>query len=1071
MSWAEFSLTHRHAVWAVSIAVVVFGALAWVRLPISLFPDTAPPLVNIVTAHPGAAALDVAVDLSEPIEEEVATLDGIARVTSLSQDGLSVVTAEFEYGRDVDLVAVDVQNAVDRIRDRLPPGSSRPRVVKFSTADRPVITLAVRSEEGGLDLAAARRIAEDRIRPLLQRVPGVASVDVFGGERSRVDVEVDRQALDEAGLVLADVVRALREGNVTRPGGYFEAGGREVLLRVDHSPVDVEALARIPVAHREGQRVLVEDLARIREGTADRRSSFRHLGTEAVALEILQRQDANTVDVVRRVEAMLPELRTAFPELTMEVASEEASFTDLVVRNMGMSIVAALLLAGFVVFLFLGSLGAAAVISVSMPMSFLLTFALMWATGMELNLVTLSAVILAVGIVVDSSVVVLENMTRHRREEGRSAEEAAIQGTDEVFFAILAGILTTVIVLVPFLFLEGFVGQVFGPLSLTLIFAFASSLLAAVTLVPLLGARLLARDTGSGSGEAGAPEGGRTDAGWDREAPDPGIRVAKTRHRSRPISPLRGALRRPLQGFDAGMDRIRRLYLGSLRWALARRALTLGAAFFLLLVGSVSLVARGMEVLPRLDSGSFFVSVETEPGTSFAETQRIVGQVERILEDETHVVGFTTRAGFEPEAVFLGDAGAMGVQQAFLSVDLVSRKERPETIWEIQDRIRTRLSEIPGIRTAVVKEMGGTAKATTLASLNVRISGDDPAVLDDLAIRVLERAREVPGAVNVYRRWTLDRPDLQIRPDPLRSAELGLTPARVAEATYGVVEGTTATLWTARDGTRLPVVVRYPRDGRADLESVLQVHVLPGVPLEEVAEVTWELAPNLVTRENLLPTADVAGFHDGRAFSHVVGDLARALEEIPVPAGYAMDITGEMSDLAESRDQMVFALLLALVAVYLLLVVQFRSFLHPLTVMLAVPLVVVGVAVALLLARQVISMAVLMSLVLLVGIAVNNSIILLDFVLRRRQAGSDREGAVLEAVSVRFRPVMMTTFSTVAGMVPLALEWSLGAERFSPMAVAIIGGLTASSLLTLVVVPVFYTVLDDLQARVRSIGA
>jgi multidrug efflux pump subunit AcrB len=1036
MSWAGFSLARRHAVWAASIAVVVFGALAWFRLPISLFPDTAPPLVNIVTAHPGAAALDVAVDLSEPIEEEVATLDGIARVTSLSQDGLSVVTAEFAYGRNVDLAAVDVQNAVDRIRDRLPPGSARPRVVKFSTADRPVITLAVRGQMGGPDLAAARRIAQDRIRPLLQRTPGVASVDVFGGERSRVDVEVDREVLEASGLVLGDVVRAIREGNVTRPGGAFEAGGREILLRVDHSPGDLEGLARLPVAHREGQRVLVGDVARVREGTADQRSSFRHRGAEAVALEVLQRQDANTVDVVRRVEAMLPELRAAFPELEIEVASEEASFTDLVVRNMGMSIVAALLLAGFMVFLFLGSLGAAAVISVSMPMSFLLTFALMWATGMELNLVTLSAVILAVGIVVDSSVVVLENMTRHRREEGRSAEESAIQGTDEVFFAVLAGILTTVIVLVPFLFLEGFVGRVFGPLSLTLIFAFASSLLAAVTLVPLLGVRLLARD---GSQQT--------------------------------TGRLREALRRPLRGFDAGMDRVRRFYLGSLQWALARRALTLGASFLLLMVGGASLVARGMEVLPRLDSGSFFVSVETEPGTSFAETQRIVGQVERILEEEPHVVGFTTRAGFEPEAVFLGDAGAMGVQQAFLSVDLLSRKERPETIWEIQDRIRTRVGQIPGIRTAVVKEMGGTAKATTLASLNVRISGDDPAVLDDLAARILERARDVPGAVNVYRRWTLDRPDLQIRPDPLRSMELGLTPAHVAEATHGVVEGMTATLWTAQDGAKLPVVVRYPLSGRADLGSVLQAQVAPGVPLEEVARVTWELAPNLVTREDLRPTADVAGFHDGRAFSHVVADLARTLEEIPVPMGYAVDITGEMTDLGESRGQMVFALLLALVAVYLLLVAQFRSFLHPLTVMLAVPLVVVGVAVALLLSRQVISMAVLMALVLLVGIAVNNSIILLDFVLRRREAGRDRDGAVLEAVSVRFRPVMMTTFSTVAGMIPLALEWSLGAERFSPMAVAIIGGLTASSLLTLVVVPVFYTVLDDLQARMRSIGA
>jgi multidrug efflux pump subunit AcrB len=1060
MSWAGFSLARRHAVFAASIAVVVFGTLAWIRLPVSLFPDTAPPLVNIVTPHPGAAALDVAVDVSEPIEEEVATLDGIVRVTSLSQDGLSVVTAEFEYGRDVDLLAVDVQNAVDRIRDRLPPGISRPRVLKFSTADRPVITLAVRGVEGEADLAAARRTAEERIRPRVQRVPGVASVDVFGGVRSRVEVEVDRGALEASGLVLGDVVRALREGNVTLPGGYFEAGGREVLLRVDHSPRDVADLARLPVAYRDGQRVLVGDVARVREGTADRRSAFHFLGTEAVALEVLQRQDANTVDVVRRVEALLPELREDFPELEFHVASEEGSFTQLVVRNMGMSILAALLLAGLVVFLFLGSLKASAVISVSMPMSFLLTFALMWLAGMELNLVTLSAVILAVGIVVDSSIVVLENMTRYRREEGLSSEESAIQGTDEVFFPILAGILTTVVVLVPFLFLEGFVGRVFGPLSLTLIFAFASSLLAAVTLVPLLGVRLLR--AGEGEATAASPE--NAAGGSPEEAY---LRSPETPPRRR----VRDAVRWPLRGFEAMMGRIRRAYLGTLGWALGHRALTLAAAGLLLLAAGASLAVRGMEVLPRLDSGSFFVSVESEPGTSFTETLRIVAGVERILGGEPHVVSFTSRMGFEPDAVFLGDAGAMGVQQAFLSVELVSRKERPETIWEIQDRLRSEIGRVPGIRTAVVKEMGGTAKATTSAPLNVRITGPEPEVLDRLSVEVLQRARDVRGAVNVYRRWTLDRPDLQLRPDPLRSAELGLTSARIAEATYGVVEGTTATTWTARDGTKLPVVVRSSGADRSSLDAILQVQVRPGLPLGEVATAHYELAPNLVTRENLRFTADVAGFHDGRAFSHVAADLAKEVREIAVPPGYELDVTGEMTDLEESRGQMVFALLLALVAVYLLLVAQFRSFLHPLTVMLAVPLVVVGVAAALLIARQVISMAVLMALVLLIGIAVNNSIILLDFILKRREEGDARRTAVLDAVSVRFRPVMMTTFSTVAGMLPLALAWSLGAERFAPMAVAIIGGLTASSLLTLVVVPVFYTVLDDIDVRLRSIGS
>jgi multidrug efflux pump subunit AcrB len=1036
MSWAGFALARRHAVFAGSIAVVLFGSLAWIRLPVSLFPDTAPPLVNIVTAHPGAAALDMAVDISEPVEEVVATLDGIVRVTSLSQDGLSVVTAEFAYGRNVDLAAVDVQNAVDRIRDRLPPGSARPRVLKFSTADRPVITLALRDATQGQDPTAARRIAEDRIRPVLQRVPGVAAVEVFGGERARVEVEVDRTALDAAGLVAGDVVRALRDGVVTRPGGTLEVGGREILLRVDHAPGDLAALARLPVAYQNGQRILVGDVARVRTGAEDRRSAFHHSGSEAVALEVLQLQDANTVDVVRGVEALLPELRAAFPELEIQVASEEASFTRLVVGNMGVSLVAALLLAGFVVFLFLGSVSASLVISVSMPMSFLLTFALMWLAGMELNLVTLSAVILAVGIVVDSSVVVLENMMRHRGEEGVSAEEAAVRGTDEVFFAILAGILTTVIVLVPFLFLEGFVGRVFGPLSLTLVFAFASSLLAAVTLVPLLGARLLSA----------------------RKAGD-----------AAPRTGLGALVRRPLDLFTRFMDRVRAFFLGALGWGLDHRALTLGAALLLLVASGASLLVRGMEVLPRLDAGSFFVSVETEPGSSFAETRRVVRRVEDILRAEPDVVGFSSRMGFEPGAVFLGDAGAMGVQQAFVSVELVARTRRDETIWEIQDRVRRDVAGIPGIRTAVVKEMGGTAKATTSAPLNIRISGPDPAELDRLSVEVLERVREVPGAVNVYRRWTLDRPDLQLRPDPLRAAELGLTSAQLADATYAVVEGAQATQWTDPAGTRLPIVVRYPREGRSDLEALLQIQLRPGVPLGEVATAHFELAPNLVTRENLVFTADVAGFHSGRAFSHVVADVNRALAGLELPPDYELAITGEMSDLQESRDQMVFAILVALAAVYLLLVVQFGSFVHPLTVMLAVPLVVVGVAVALLISGRVISMAVLMALVLLVGIAVNNSIILLDFILRRRDEGAPRSEALLDAVSVRFRPVMMTTFSTVAGMIPLAFEWSLGAERFSPMAIAIIGGLTASSLLTLLVVPIFYTVLDDAVARMRAV--
>jgi multidrug efflux pump subunit AcrB len=1026
MSWASVSLHHRHAVWAVAIAVVVFGVLAWGRLPIALFPETAPPLVNVVTAYPGASAADVAEGVSEPIEEGVAALDGISKVSSVSQDGLSIVTAEFEYGRNVDLVAVDVQNSVTRLRSELPAAVAEPRVLKFSTSDRPVVTLAVSGRGGDVDLSRIRRVADDEIQPILQRTPGVASVDVFGGARSQVNVLVERDRLEASGLSLSEVIDAVRRGNVASPAGRVERDRREILLRFDEQATTAAGLARLPVTAGDGQRVLLGDIAQVQEGAADRRSSYRIRGREAVALQVLQRQDANTVDVVRRVEALVPDLAAAFPDLEIEVATEEASFTELVVANMGSSIVAALVLASLVIFLFIGSFRGGLIVSISMPMSFLLALSLMQLTGMELNLVTLSAVILAVGIVVDASVVVLENIARHRK--AADCDDAAVRGTDEVAFPILVGLLTTVIVLVPFLFLSGFVGQVFRPLATTMIFAFSSSLLAAVTLIPLLAATILRRESR-----------------WE-------VRVAA----------------RTTRWFGHSMERVREGFMQLLAFGLQNRGILLGSTVLLLLASVALIPARGMEVLPRLDAGSFFISIETEPGTSFSETLRIVQEIEGQLDTEPAVTSYSAQVGFEPDASFLGDAGALGVQQAFLSVSLLSRKERGETIWDILDRLRWEIDGIPGIRTAVLKEVGGTAKTTTSAPITVRLSGRDLEVLDALAEEASARVRGVPGAANVYRRWSLDQPEVRLAVDELKVAHHGLSVEQLAAETFAAVQGRSVSFLNAENGAAQPIVVRYAADERVNVADILGVRVRPGLPLGEFVTPVPSLKANLITREDLVPTAEVLAFHHGRAFSHVMSDVEAAVESMELPPGYEIGFTGEREDLDESGGQMIRSLLTALLAVYLLLVAQFRSFVHPLTVMVAVPLVLVGVSAALLVAGKSVSMAVLMALILLVGIAVNNSILLLDFVLSARRRGVPRIQAVTDAVSIRFRPIMMTSFSTIIGMLPLAMEWALGAERFSPMAVAIIGGLTASSLLTLVVIPVFYTVMDDAGAAVRN---
>lgn len=1017
MNWAGFSIKNRYTIYALAIAILVFGTQSYFSLPISLFPETSPPVVTIITQYPGATALDVAEKVSEGIEEEVSSLDGIAKVTSSSQDGLSLVTAEFQYDVSSDLAAVDVQNGISRIRSSLPESISEPRVLKISSSDKPVITLGVLAEDG--NLKKVRQVADDNIAPALQRLKGVATVDIFGGYRRQINISVDRERMEAANLTLGVVNQSIKAANISMPLGSIDNSRREVILRFDESLTSADEIKEIPIKNINNQRLTIGDIAEVEDGVADPQSAFLSNGREVVAIQVLQQDDANTVEVVDRVTSELPKLREQYPDLLFEVATEEGSFTEQVTGNMASSIALALFLASLIIFGFLESIRRAFIVSIAMPMSFLLTFALMKLNGMELDLVTLSAIILAVGMVVDGAVVVIENISRHYDEGNVSAKEAAVKGTGEVFFAVLVGVATTLIVLIPFQFLTGFVGKVFGPLSLTMIFAFGASIIMAVTLIPLLFFLFERNEKEIGS--------------WIKKYVAP---------------------------FNRGMDKIRDGYMKLLEWSLSHRLLLLSATLVVFIGSMVMLALRGMEVLPKLDSGSFFISIEAEPGSSFAQTKSIVKDIESLLDKDNDVINYTSQIGFEPDAKFFGDAGAMGVQQAFITVDLVSRKERDRSIWDIEDMFREKIDQIPGIRTSVLKEMGGTAKSTTSAPIDVRITGPELEELDILADEVVERVNKVEGAVNIYRKWTLDRPEVQFTIDRRNVAFYGLTPGYVAQETFTAIEGLSVSRLDAKDGTDPNIVVRYDSTNRQTLDDVLQTKIKPGLPLSSMAQTEAQLAPNLITRENLMRTADVLGFTYDRAFSHVIGDIESTISNMDVPEGYELTVTGESSDLNESRAQMISALLAALVGVYLLMVAQFRSFIHPFTVMLAVPLVVVGAAIALILTGKVISLSVLIGFILLVGIAVNNSVILIDFILHQME-GENRREIVKKSVYVRFRPIMMTTFSTVIGMLPLAMELALGAERFSPMAIVIIGGLTASSILTMVVVPVFYTVVDD----------
>ncbi len=1025
MTISEFGLKNKYTIYALSIGAIFFGVISYFSIPIQLFPETAPPLVNVLTAYPGATAGDAADLVSDPIEKECSSLEGVYKVSSTSQDGMSLVTVEFRYDIDVDIAALDVQNAISRIRDRLPPNIFEPQVLKFSTSDRPVLTMGIQ----GADLVAVRRIAEETIAPELQRVTGIAAVDVFGGNKPEVTISVDRNKLEAYSVPIMAVADAIKQYNISIPAGRIDSKDQQFTFRLYEESKTVDEMAQIPVKLPGGKRILLSDIADIHYGGSEDLSRFHVNGEKAIAVQVFRQDDANTVAVVLRAREKFAELAERYPDMQFAEAEESATFTQRVVDNMLGSVGQALLLATLIIFLFLGSIRQGIVVAISMPMSFLLTFAGMKLLGLELNLVTLTAIILAVGMVVDASVVVLENITRRFHEDKLSPDEAALVGSSEIQFAIIAGNATTLAVLVPLLFLYGFIGKTFGPLAGTLILAFLSSLIVALVIVPIM--------TTFTSGKAGRLEqlSSKISAPWNRL-----------------------------------MDSTRNGYLFLLRHSLNRRWIIAVSSVLLLIIGLMFLRIQGSELLPIMDSGSGFVTVETTSGSSLDQTESVMKDVERIILKDPNVVRLSTQIGFEPGMHSLGGGGVQGATKGFISYTLTPRNEREQSIWEIQDQFRAELAKVPGIENLVVRESGSTAKATTASSIVVSIRGDDPLVLDALGNKVLETIRPIESVVNPYRSWRIDQKNILLTVNRDRALEMGFTPAFVAKELSSSLDGINAGMLRNPTGDDTPIKVRYAKRYRADETDLFGVRAISpidgrSVPLGAVVDKEEKRVQGLVTRENLQPTLDILALHQGRPLNYVVADVVSSLDSLTIPQGYTAELLGEDKDMKESKGELVFALVIAFISVYLLLVAQFKSFVNPITVLMSIPLSLIGVGTALWLADKSVSMPVMLGFILLVGILVNNSIILIDVIQQQRAQGIPKRKAIVESVNLRFRPIMMTSLSTIVGMIPLALEWALGAERFSPLAIAVIGGMTASTLLTMIVIPVFYDALDELSMK------
>jgi multidrug efflux pump subunit AcrB len=1017
-----------HLLLSLALTGAAVGVYAFFQLPLDLFPDSERPQVAVVTVWPGATATDVEAEITRVLEVELAGLDELRQLTSTSRDELSLVTAELGYTKSLDEAAAEVATTLDRVVGSLPADARQSMLFKVSAATPAVVTLALRPAAGSpLDLTMVRQMAENEIRERLLRLESVARVEVFGGHQPVALVEPDPARLAAHALTVDDLATALVGRARNQPFGRLEsARGEELLVRLD-ARATVEELRELVVASRPGGALRLADVAAVRYEAADPTSLFHSGGEPAIAVNVQRGVAGNVLGTAAEVLEALPGLARDFPGVEIEVADNQGELIELSMGNMRWSLAGAIVATMLVLFLFLGDRRVTLLAGVSLPLTFLLTFAAMWLLGLELNLVTLTAIIVAVGMLVDNSVVVIENIVRQRQEAGEAPEEAAAIGASEVALAILGGTLTTIVVLVPILFVGGFVETILRPFATTLILAIGGSYLVAVTVIPLLAPRLLASSR-------------------ERLAPGLDARVGAVGARFSAAVASRAA--------------------AASRWALGHRRWVLLGALALLVVSGWQLPLLGRDLLPPMDTGVVKVAFDAPANASYAEVRELLTTLEGRIQAHPEVVSISAAVGSEADVTSFGAGRTL--QQGVITVDLVDRFRRQASIWEVQERMHADLEGVPGLSSLALYEHGATPFSTMRATVDVELAGPDSGVLDLLASEVEERLRSgLRGATSVRRSWHRDRHQAVFVLDAEAAGRVGSTPEAVSRQVADWLRprpGGSLRIPTQRG---LPVELRLPAQERSDAEGLLGRQVMTpagAVPLGALGHVEPMRTAPLVTRRDLQRTVSVTATRGRASVTHLQEDVEATLEGLELPAGYSLAHRGEIAEMWEAFGRLGGALALSLVLLYGVLVPTFRSWRHPVTVLSVVPLAAAGGLWALMVAMKSASMPAFMGVILLGGVAVNTSILLLDVMERLRREGLSRDRAIEEAIRRRTRPILMTTVSTLVGMLPVALETAVGLERLSPLAIVSIGGLLVSSLLVLVLVPVVATVLEDATA-------
>lgn len=1024
MLLTKFSLKRQITLVMIYGVIIFFSFFSFSQLKIDFFPDITFPFAGVITSYSGVGPEDIENLITRPIEESVSSVKNIEKVTSQSFKGSSVVMLEFKYGTDMDIAENDIRKNLDFIRDFLPTDATEPLVFVFDPSMMPISYLTISSPY--LGPAELRKLSEEKIEPLLERVDGVASVQSMGGQQRQINVNINPVLLASYGLLPNDVFQSIQFGSGLQPSGTIETTSKNYNLRVLSEYSSLNQIKNSIITYKNGIPVYVRDVADVVDGFKENTNEVRADYGEGIMLIVMKQSDANTVLTSRKVKEALPDIISRLPQETkVSVMWDQSDFILKSVNNLRNTALIAFLLSFFVIYFFLRNFRGSLIMGISIPVSVIATFAVMYAANLTLNIISMAGLALAIGMLVDNSIVVLENIYRHR-EAGENRFDAADIGTQEVGLAITVSTLTTVSVFLPVLFVPNITGQLFKDMVLTITFSLLVSLIVAITLVPLMSAKIL-----------------------KVEEDKKGNRLARFKFR-----------------IGEWLNRLTDKYSKWLHWSLFHKKTILISVLVLFVVSIGLATLLGGEFLPKSDQGLINVILESPSGTPIEKTRIYAYNIEDIVQE------VIPKEDFESLSIFYGERegiGAFGTNSSTIEIfiKLSPIQVRKHSQFELQDLLREKFNKMPGV-TYTFQEGGAFSMEK---DIEVKIIGFDVAGAKAIANELKSKMEKVNGLVDISLNTKETTPELQVHLNKDLLNHYGLNSLQVAGNISTAIQGRVASQFREK-GDEYNIYVRFAKVYRNKKESLEQIELaLPvggRIKLKDVAEIIEEESSPTIFRENQSRFVSVGCALSGTDLSAAVSEIKKIIADTPIPSDYQVIIGGTAEDQQEAFFYLALAFLAAVLMVYMIMASQFESLIDPLIIMFTVPLSIIGVFIFLAITGTSFSVMALVGIVMLVGIAVNNGIVLVDYINQQRKKGMELFEAVEYGCKARMRPVLMTALTTILGMVPLAIEMGEGAETWSPLARAVIGGLSATTVLTLIVIPVLYVMFEHAGEKVKN---